>query len=256
MNKEEFKRLLQAESQYIIDNKTAIVQHYITARHRVIIANWLGEVMLQLKYPYEVYWLSINILDRLLAVRQVSRKRLQLVGIASVFIACKLETHTHCIQDLRYCCDFVYKRIEILAMERTVSKNLDYMLWSPTPFHFLETFDSELFAQYADGALLNAKYHHLTMFLCCISTLASDIIKYTPSVIASAAILLARHILKYTPLWTSVHYSYHQIVPCAKSINSVLIDEQQKGHKNAFIRMFSSIRKCNVAELPPVDFIY
>jgi hypothetical protein len=63
----------------------------MNARMRSILIDWLTEVHCKFELMPETLYLTINIVDRYLSVQFVSRRELQLVGIASMVIACKYE---------------------------------------------------------------------------------------------------------------------------------------------------------------------
>lgn len=67
------------------------LQPDINARMRSILVDWLVEVHRKFELMPETLYLTINIVDRFLAVKVVPRRELQLVGISSMLIACKYE---------------------------------------------------------------------------------------------------------------------------------------------------------------------
>eukprot|EP00466_Bigelowiella_natans_P005553 jgi/Bigna1/28165/gw1.46.91.1 len=60
---------------------------------REILVDWLIEIHHRRfnKLRTETLYLTINIIDRFLSIREVSRARLQLIGLAAVLIASKYE---------------------------------------------------------------------------------------------------------------------------------------------------------------------
>lgn len=63
----------------------------VNAKMRAILVDWLIEVHKKFELMPETLYLSINIVDRFLSLKVVSRKELQLVGISSMLLACKYE---------------------------------------------------------------------------------------------------------------------------------------------------------------------
>jgi len=70
---------------------------------RAILIDWLIDVHLKFKLVNETMFLTVNLIDRYLEKSQVSRQKLQLVGVTAMFIATKYEEIYP--PDLR---DFVY----------------------------------------------------------------------------------------------------------------------------------------------------
>lgn len=65
----------------------------------------------------ETLYLTINLIDRFLAVHSVVRKKLQLVGVTAMLIACKYEeVSVPVVDDLILISDKAYSRKEVLDM--------------------------------------------------------------------------------------------------------------------------------------------
>ena len=69
----------------------------INVKMRSILIDWLIEVHRKFELMPETLYLTINILDRYLSMKNVSRRELQLVGIGSILLACKYE-ESYCLQ--------------------------------------------------------------------------------------------------------------------------------------------------------------
>ena len=63
----------------------------INAKMRSILVDWLIEVHRKFDLMPETLYLTMNIVDRFLSMKIVTRKELQLVGISAMLIACKYE---------------------------------------------------------------------------------------------------------------------------------------------------------------------
>lgn len=65
----------------------------------------------------ETLYLTVNLIDRFLAVQSVVRKKLQLVGVTAMLIACKYEeVSVPVVDDLILISDKAYTRKEVLDM--------------------------------------------------------------------------------------------------------------------------------------------
>lgn len=65
----------------------------------------------------ETLYLTVNLIDRFLAVQPVVRKKLQLVGVTAMLLACKYEeVSVPVVEDLILISDKAYSRIEVLQM--------------------------------------------------------------------------------------------------------------------------------------------
>jgi cyclin B len=66
----------------------------------------------------ETLYLTVNVIDRYLSLKQVRRSKLQLVGVASLLLASKYEEiYPPELRDLVYITDRAYNKQEILQME-------------------------------------------------------------------------------------------------------------------------------------------
>jgi len=73
----------------------------------------------------ETLYLTINLIDRFLAVHQhIARKKLQLVGVTAMLLACKYEeVSVPVVDDLILISDKAYTRTEILDMVKSFTKS-------------------------------------------------------------------------------------------------------------------------------------
>jgi hypothetical protein len=79
----------------------------------------------------ETLYLTVNLIDRYLATRNVTRKRLQLVGVTAMLIASKYEEiWAPEVRDFVYISDKAYSREDILGCEKTM---LEVRRFPPAP---------------------------------------------------------------------------------------------------------------------------
>ena len=85
---------------------------------RKILFDWLVDVHLKFKLTPETLYLTFNIIDRFLSKQNVPRKKLQLVGVTSMFIASKYEEiYAPEVKDFAYVTDKAYTKKAILQCE-------------------------------------------------------------------------------------------------------------------------------------------
>ena len=89
-------------------------QSFINERMRSILVDWLVEVHLKFKLVPETLYLTINLIDRYLERKEVSRPKLQLVGVTCLLIASKYEEiYPPELRDLVYICDRAYTKNDV-----------------------------------------------------------------------------------------------------------------------------------------------
>jgi hypothetical protein len=78
------------DSREFLPNIAAVAaQEFLNERMRTVLVDWLIHLHMNFRMTPETLFIAVNILDRFLALRQVVRQRLQLVGVTAMYIACK-----------------------------------------------------------------------------------------------------------------------------------------------------------------------
>lgn len=168
---------------------------------RGILTDWLIQVHSRFKLLPETLFLCINIIDRFLSARVVSLAKLQLVGVTCMFIAAKVEeVVAPSASNFLYCAHSSYTEHEILQAERYVLKTIDWNLGYPNPIHFLRRVSK------ADE--YNVQVRTIAKYLLEIQCLEWRLIAAPPSLLAAAALWLARIILGF-PDWVRVAHGGH-----------------------------------------------
>jgi len=175
-------------------------QRDINSNMRSILVDWLVEVTLEFKLTTETVYLTVNLVDRFLSLMHVTRSKLQLVGVAAMLIASKLEElYPPLVEDFVYICDGTYRAEEVRLMEFQILRVLQF----DTSFASTSTFCAR-FIKAANGTKVA---HHLAEFLCELTLQDYYFLKYIPSEIAASAVVLALYTLDL-PYWdaTMRHY--------------------------------------------------
>jgi cyclin B len=166
----------------------------IQERHRTLLIDWLVEVAVRFNFLSETVFLCVAIIDRFLQKKTVSKQRLQLLGVTALLIASKYEEiQTPSIDTFVSLTNNFISREEMIQMERMILITLDFNLALPTPLHFLRRFSK--------AALSDSRIHTLSKYLIELSMLDYKMLKYLPSVIAGAAVYIARKMTGISPLW-------------------------------------------------------
>jgi len=190
-------------------------QTHINERMRSILVDWLVEVHLKFKLVPETLYLTINLIDRYLERQEVSRPRLQLVGVTSLLIASKYEEiYPPELRDLVYICDRAYTRTEIITMEEKILKTLEYNITIPSAHAFLVRF---LKAAHADKRIVQ-----LSCFILDGTLQSYNLLHYLPSQLAAAAVFVARRTVgrnSWSPtLLRYANYREEEIAPIARAV--------------------------------------
>ena len=134
---------------------------------------------------------------------------LQLVGVASMFLACKYEESCiPSVHDLTYITNDAYTTGEIRSMEMDILKTVDYRMSKPLVLEFLRL--------YFKNTLVVAIEHHLAEYFLELALLDEALSPVHPSKKAAAALLLARTVHLAADAATSkeltpLHFSGYQM---------------------------------------------
>lgn len=188
----------------------------INGKMRSILVDWLIEVHRKFELMPETLYLTINIVDRFLAVKMVPRRELQLVGISSMLLACKYEEiWAPEVNDFVCISDNAYIREQVLAMEKAILGKLEWYLTVPTPYVFL--------VRYIKASIPSDKEtESLVFFLSELGLMQYPVVvKYGPSKIAASAVYAARCTMDKSPFWTETlkhhtGYTEDMLRNCAK----------------------------------------
>jgi hypothetical protein len=109
---------------------------------RMILLDWLVDVHLKLRFFPQTIFITMNLIDRYLAKREVGRSKLQLLGATCMFIAAKYEETYEVpeVNDLVNLCAKAFNKKDFLEMEATVLKALDFDLIVDSMYKFYEPF--------------------------------------------------------------------------------------------------------------------
>jgi hypothetical protein len=164
------------------------LQPDINYKMRAILIDWLVTVHAKFRLCTETLFLCINLVDRYLEKRAVSRNILQLLGVAAMLIASKYEEiYPPEIRDFIYITDKAYTKQQLLRMESDILNVLEFRVCVPTAWRFLERFSSQLGLDDTGFAL--ARY---CIELC---LLEYHMLRYLPSELAACSVYLATKIL-------------------------------------------------------------
>lgn len=175
------------EGKFKIKNNFLQIQQQMNHKMRARLVDWIIAVHHKFKLLPETLYLAVAIMDRFLEKVNVVKDKVQLVGVTAFFIACKYEEiYPPEITDFIKVCD-AYNKNEILKMEKTILKTLNFVLSYPLPLHFLRRFSK--------AANADQEIHTLAKYLMELSLVEYECSSWKPSLIAAASLYLTLHIL-------------------------------------------------------------
>jgi hypothetical protein len=216
----------------------------INEKMRGILIDWLVEVHLKFKLLPETLFLTVNLIDRFLELKQIMRNRLQLVGVTAMLIACKYEEiYAPEVRDFVYITDKAYTKEEILQMENDILATLEYNITIPSPIKFLEIYSHYL--KLDEVSFMFCRYL-LELFL-----VEYKMLKYNPSLVSSSTVYITMKIMKKDDcdkICQLSMYNEDKLRECAKEI-CVILDNVEKSSLQAVRKKFSLPKFLEVAKM-------
>ncbi|KAI9540521.1 G2/mitotic-specific cyclin-B2 [Dissostichus eleginoides] len=228
------------------------MQHYeITERMRALLVDWLVQVHSRFQLLQETLYLTVAVLDRFLQVQPVSRRKLQLVGVTAMLVACKYEEmYAPEVGDFAYITDSAFTKAQILEMEQLILRTLNFELGRPLPLHFLR--------RASKVSNSDVERHTLAKYLMELTLLDYNMVHYRPSEIAAASLALSQLLLVALP-WSpqQQHYSTYDaahLEPIMQHIakNIVMVNEG-KTKFQAVKNKYSSSKLMKISLIPQLN---
>ncbi|CAH8315044.1 unnamed protein product [Eruca vesicaria subsp. sativa] len=194
-------------------------QFDITDKMRAILIDWLIEVHDKFELMNETLYLTVNLIDRFLSKQAVVRKKLQLVGLVALLLACKYEeVSVPIVEDLVVISDKAYTRNDVLEMEKIMLNTLQFNMSLPTQYPFLKRF--------LKAAQSDKKLEILASFLTELALVDYEMLRYPPSLLAATAVYTAQCTIHGFSEWNSTcefhsHYTENQLIECSRRMVSL-----------------------------------
>ncbi|WCJ44706.1 CYCLIN B2 4 [Euphorbia peplus] len=213
-----YKFYMKAEKSSSVPPNYMTQQGDINEKMRGILIDWLIEVHYKFELMEETLYLTVNLIDRFLAIKTVVRKKLQLVGVTAMLLACKYEeVQVPVVEDLILISDRAYSRKEVLDMEKLMVLTLQFNVSVPTPYVFMKRF--------LKAAQSDKKLELLAFYIIELCLVEYEMLKFPPSLLAAGAIYTAQSTLGGSRQWSKTNqwystYSEDQIMECSRLMAS------------------------------------
>jgi Cyclin, N-terminal domain len=106
-------------------------QRNVNVKMREILIDWLMEVSEEFMIKRDTLYICVNFIDRYISLAdyELQKQELQLIGVTSLFLACKVEeVYIPRVADFALATDGGYTKEQILEMEFQIMKVLKYKL--------------------------------------------------------------------------------------------------------------------------------
>ena len=220
-------------------------QKAINRKMRAILIDWLIDVHKKYKLKPETIYLTVNIIDRYLSIKSVATINLQLVGVVALLIASKYEDiYPPKVKELADITDGAYVANQLIVMENKVISCLNFDLFYPTQWHFLECYKKKL--------NLNEITFYLAWFLMELSLIDIGFINYKGSIIASTVVMISMKYFKKfreKEFENATGFNEKSLENCEKDILFVWSNNKNEKNLSAVRRKFSNSKYFEVSKL-------
>ena len=218
-------------------------QNEINEQMRSILIDWIIDVHFKFQFRDETLFMTILIIDRFCTIRQISRIKLQLLGVTAMMIACKHEEiDLPKMEDFIYITDNAYTKEDIVNLEFEILVALNFELLYPSPIKFFEYLSVNF--------NFDKKAHCMGKYLMESFLLDIKYVKYKASVISCACVYIVMKFFKMEGYQESYSNKYfllnenerlpvgHGVKDCAQDI-CILVDNIKNSNYLACFKKYS-----------------
>jgi len=225
---------------------------HVNGKMRAVLIDWLIEVHNQFRLLQETLYMTIFIIDRYLMLDGMSVKRgkFQLLGVAAMFTASKVEEmYAPEINDFVYITDNAFSAAQIREMELRILSTLNFALGRPLPLHFLR--------RYSKAGDVDIQQHTVAKYFIELCQVEYDMAHIPPSQLAASCLYLALMVLtpdgKVENIWGASleyysTYSYLQLLPTVCKL-AATVKKAGDGKLKAVYTKYCAKKMLKVAEL-------
>ncbi|XP_067619602.1 G2/mitotic-specific cyclin-B3 [Eurosta solidaginis] len=220
-------------------------QIHLTKWMRTLLVDWMVEVQETFELNHETLYLAVKIVDLFLCRIIINKDVLQLLGASALFIACKFDERTPpLIEDFLYICDGAYKHEELIRMEMTTLRTINYDLGIPLSYRFLR--------RYARCAKISMPTLTLARYILEMSLMDYATIQSSDSKLACAALFMALRLNGDQNPWTPTleYYSGYILTDFAEIVPILNIGLHRKPKVKTIRSKYSHKIFHEVAKIP------
>eukprot|EP00659_Diplonema_papillatum_P012333 gene12333-19066_t len=198
-----YEHFLKTESLLLPATDYMTKQPELTPEMRAVCLDWIIECANRFKMSPETLFLTVNVLDRFLAVKPIQRKRMQLVTMVSLIIASKYEEiYPPRIVDFRRISAEAFTIDDMLRYEHSILHALNYTLTVPTAFGFISRYLIELREEGIPESQSEKMLRHASHFIAECAMLNLELyLEHVPSLLGAASVHAARTLTEQSPIW-------------------------------------------------------
>ncbi|XP_023946455.1 G2/mitotic-specific cyclin-B3 isoform X2 [Bicyclus anynana] len=251
-----FNYLKSREPHFLIDDYLQRMKG-ISSWMRALLVDWMVEVQESFELNHETLYLAVKLVDLYLTKSSrtqpekdhLNKEELQLLGASALFIAAKFDERIPpLVDDFLYICDGAYSLSQLLKMEISILRIIDFDLGIPLSYRFLRRF--------ARCARVSMPTLTLARFVLEQCLLEYGLLGLPDSKMAAAALYIALR-MKSLGGWTPTlryytGYTLKEILPVVLAQNATL-HKKPKSAISTVRNKYSHTIFFEVAKIPLVE---
>lgn len=211
-------------------------QKEVNNRMRAIVVNWLIDVHHRFKLLPDTLFLSVLLFDRYMSlIHSIEKKKLQLIGVTSLLLACKYEEiFSPEIRDFVCILDQKYDKEDLMKQENDIMKKLRFEVAFPSSLKYYDILCIELNIKEA--------FYDYGCYLLELTLLDSRFSKYSQALIASTVSFMVLKLQGGIPneFFERIQLPFENIKTCIVDI-CFLIDNIENSIFTAVVQKYKNI---------------
>eukprot|EP01096_Ripella_sp_DP13-Kostka_P015057 TRINITY_DN693_c3_g1_i1.p1 TRINITY_DN693_c3_g1~~TRINITY_DN693_c3_g1_i1.p1 ORF type:complete len:523 (-),score=154.21 TRINITY_DN693_c3_g1_i1:21-1589(-) len=198
----------------------------VTPRMKTILFDWLIDLTGEWGLGSEVLFLAKNYFYRYLTRQEISRDRVQLIGIACLLLAVKFDQgHGQNLEDAAVICQNAYTVDEIREVDMGVVHTLGFEMIVSHEMSFFDIFFQAYFRNQVNQTpdFMKRKVQHLGRFIMEVSLLHHDFATQNPSNIALASLCLSLYFHNFVFMSESLAARARILIPMQETDEWVMV---------------------------------
>jgi len=256
------------KEEHLVVEEDYLVQSSVSPEMRAVLVDWLLQVQHYLKLSQETLYLAISLLDTILDKRDIEADKLQLVGIASLYVASKCEEYYPAdIKKLVHLTENSYEVQDVFDMELVLLGVIHFQVYVPTPADFLPRICRaalrpskeflETCSYLVDSHLYNATHPSIAPSLLSSAAVLSSLLLYHIAANPEEDRNVAAIAVDLDELWTPslqyyTMYSVTQVAPISKQLFVGLGHPKYNGARSKYKSRSQHSRLADLPHLSPV----
>ena len=172
------------------------VQTEIKDTSRAFLIEWMIDVHRKFRLVPEALYVTIHIIDQYMSKKKIFKNQLHLLGVATLLIAAKYEEiYPPELRDFVAVSENNFTKKMVLDMEKDILLTLDFRVTAPSSYRFLQRF------QRLSVSLSDNEVFFYAQYLNEIALLDASLLRFKPSQLAAASMILSARQLKKINCW-------------------------------------------------------